>query len=148
MKMVSIKTPTTPVVVDCQDDTKPNTVLKVPTPDLEFLIANGAGPQPATIQRALSLYNSLKDSISWNGKLEVIIRNQVLQGTNIVNLIIYAVTNYNNNKNRGPTPRGWSTFIGFLRQLNLNPEIFSTKTQNIINKNSYSVDNQKWEVYS
>ena len=121
---------------------KKNTPLNVleSLPDLTYLITSTA--QPNRRRATLALFNKLKQVISWNKNLEVIIRNRPIPGSNILDLIIFATHDPQGNQKPSP-PIGWKEFVAFLRQLDFNPELYTNKLQRLINDPNFEEHNKQ-----
>ena len=96
-----------------------------------------------TGEKVLALYNKIKDDINWNDKMELILRNKLLPGTNVVRLLIYACKQRKLNEN---VPHGWGDFARFLGQtVNDSNGILNDSYVKTINRNDVKKINQ-WET--
>ena len=75
-------------------------------------------------QRAKSLIKMIKSGtdMTWNDKGELVYKDQVVPGTNIVDLVNDALR-----KRKHFEPRGWETFTSGLRELNVPQDIVRNK---------------------
>lgn len=126
MKLVDIDECPTNEILPPKSSSAPSSIPHR-RPPLEFLLS-ASTPNNITAQNALILLNQIKDNLTWNDNLEVVIRNQVIPDSNIVSLIIHAVENHRNKKS---IPIGWDQFNEFLSQtIYSSNSVLSPKTIN------------------
>ena len=82
-------------------------------PEIESLLSASAPMSTSTVNNALQLLNDIKNSITWNDNLEVVIRNILVPNSNIVQLLLYAT---NQSTTKHPVPVELKKFSEFLGQ--------------------------------
>ena len=89
----------------------------------------------------MQLLNGIKNTLSWNDNLEVVIRNQVIPNSNIVQLLLHA-THQSNNRSYASVPVGWKEFSEFLGQTYRKDSLAPKFAKSINNNNLYEI--KKW----
>jgi hypothetical protein len=100
-----------------------------PDEDTEVIdeaILNSPRQYVSRATRLLKWLKAKKPLIAWLSNGEVFTPNTHLTGTNIVDLIVYSVSDVR----RKVVPAGWKSFLNIMRELHVPKLLVSTKTAN------------------